>query len=178
MGDPLLRRPQVKHLPFRGALTTAYWTEVGRSRTELLDGVVAYLARQRWGKVIDAGWSNWDLRIYCQTWTVVEVCTAQEEHGAGKRLIRVGYRLRLRECTKVFYGVGLLATLGMAGINVNLAAAMLAVVLAAFLAVWWHGAGRAARAVRVFDAVAEGLRLIRCDPAARRAAKGQEGGAG
>ena len=38
--------------------------------------------------------ADWDLEIHCDRWTVVRVCTVQEEHGGGKRCVRVRYRLR------------------------------------------------------------------------------------
>jgi hypothetical protein len=81
-------------LPLTGTRTAAYWTEEGYERTELLGLVIAYLTEHRRGKTIDSGWSDWDLEVHCHPWTVVRVSTAQEEHGGGKRLIRVRYRLR------------------------------------------------------------------------------------
>ena len=88
-------------LPLTGRRSVAYWSADWRERTELLDRVVAYLNERRWGKSLDSGWSDGDLEVHCHPWTTVQVCTAQEDHGSGKRLIRVRYRLRLSAFTKV-----------------------------------------------------------------------------
>src|SRR5205085_10542738 len=70
------------------------WSEKGCERLQLLSCVVLYLNEHRWGKTLDTGWDDWDVEIYCHPWTVVQVCTAQEDHGSGKHLIHVRYRLR------------------------------------------------------------------------------------
>ena len=35
----------------------------------------------RIGKIIDSGWFDWDLCVYCGPGVVLKVATAQEEHG-------------------------------------------------------------------------------------------------
>ena len=49
---------------------------------------------RRWGKTVDSGWSDWDVEVHYHPWTMLQVCSAQEDHADGKRLIRVRYRLR------------------------------------------------------------------------------------
>jgi O-antigen biosynthesis protein len=88
--DAMIGQP----LALNGSLVVDYWDEQWRERTDLLDRVVAYLEDQRWAAEVDSGWSDWDLEIYCHPWTAVQVTTTQEDHGSGKRLIRVRYRLR------------------------------------------------------------------------------------
>jgi GT2 family glycosyltransferase len=162
-------------LPLTGRLAVAYWSEEWRERTELLDRAVAYFNEFRWGKVVGSGWQDWDLRVFCHPWSVVEVCTAQEDHGGGKRLIRVRYRLRLSGYTRTVAGMaafaGVVAVLLGAWGPALEAAALAAVCLAA----WRRGARHAALVVGVFDLIARRLNLIRCEPAPdRRAAPALE----
>jgi O-antigen biosynthesis protein len=153
-----------RRLPLSGRLTATYWTEEGFERTELLGLVIAYLNEHRWGRTIDSGWEDWDLEIYCHPWTVVRVCTAQENHGAGKRLIRVRYGLRPSGYTRLL-GLAALAAAGPAVIFQSWPIALVASgFLAAGLAAWWRGRYRAAQAVGLFDAIARDLRLLRCQP--------------
>jgi GT2 family glycosyltransferase len=155
-------------LPLTGRRTILYWTEEGYERTELLGLVIAYLNEHGWGKTIDSGWEDWDVEIYCHPWTVVQVCTAQEDHGGAKRLIRVRYRLRLSGYTKAL-GLAALAAAGVAAVWQDwtvLAAAGLS--LATCLGAWWRGTRRAAQAVGLVDALAKELRLVRFEtPAAK-----------
>jgi GT2 family glycosyltransferase len=160
--EPALLRAGARGLPLWGMRTTAYWTEEWRDRTELLDGVVAALDEQRWTKVIDAGWSDWDLEVVAHPWTVVRICTTQEEHGGKKRLIRVRYQLRLRGQAKAAVGAGIVVTAIATLTHLGVGAACAAAVLLALAAVWWHGARWAARTVGLVDAAACKLRLLSC----------------
>jgi GT2 family glycosyltransferase len=155
-------------LLLRGACTVAYWSEEGRERTELLNRILTYLNAHRWAKVIDTGWSDWDVRVHCHPWTFVEVCTAQEGHANGRRLIRLRYRLRPSRYTKGLAAVAALAAVVTAGLADWPAAATAplllgagAVIGAACLGAWWRGSAQASRVVAVFDSLARGLGLIR-----------------
>jgi hypothetical protein len=153
-----------RRLSLAGGHLAGYWTETWCERTELLRRVVAYLDEHRWGKVLDSGWSAWDLEIDCHRWTVVQVATAQEDYGGGRRLIRARFRLRPGGPLKL---LGLAAGLALAaaaatGHWVNAGAAT--GLLAAGAAFWLHGVWRGGRAVAVFDAQARGLGLARCPP--------------
>jgi cellulose synthase/poly-beta-1,6-N-acetylglucosamine synthase-like glycosyltransferase len=169
------RRPEVRSafpeksgrpLSLDGTLTIGYWTEEGYERTELLGLAIAYLNEHGWGRTIDSGWKEWDLEIYCHPWTVVQVCTSQEDHGGKKRLLRVRYRQRLSATTMligqltVLTGVVSSFVLGWPAL-----AAAGAVVLGLGPIVWWLGTRRAAHAVALFEGVAEQLGLIPCSAA-------------
>jgi GT2 family glycosyltransferase len=151
-------------LPLSGRLTRAYWTEEGCERIELLGRVTAYLEADRWSKTLDSGWSNWDLEVDCHPWTLVQVGTVEEEHGGGKRLLRVRYRLRPSGSSKVLG----LATLLLAGVAVGLqswpAVVATLLLLALSFGLWWQGTGRASLVVAIVDAMATELQLIRCWP--------------
>jgi GT2 family glycosyltransferase len=163
VADDTLPRTHHAHLPLNGRRTMAYWTEEGYDRTELLGLVVAYLNERGWGKTVDSGWEDWDLEIYCHCWTVVQVTTAQEEHGGRKRLIRVKYRLRTTGPTRLL-GAGALLAGALAILWQDwLIAANAGLFLATLGGVWWRGTRRAAEAVTVVDAKATGLGMPRCN---------------
>jgi GT2 family glycosyltransferase len=154
-------------LPLIGARTAAYWTEEGYERTELLGLIIAYLTEHRWGKAIDSGWSDWDLEVYCHPWTVVRVSTAQEDHGSGKRLIRVRYRLRPSGYVKAFAAVGALSGMiggGFLACSAALEGALLLAIGcglgAVCTALLWRGTYRAAHVTGVVDALAKELGFV------------------
>ncbi|MGE5192535.1 MAG: glycosyltransferase [Deltaproteobacteria bacterium] len=152
-------------LSFTGKRIAHYWTEDGSGRIELLGMVVAYLNEHRWGKTIDAGWRDWDLEIYCHPWTVVQVCTVQEEHGSGKRLIQARFRLRASGYTRLLLG-GACGSAVMAAVFQLWPAAIAAALLGvAAVGAWVRGVYRAGQAVHVFDIAARQLGLVRCDAA-------------
>jgi GT2 family glycosyltransferase len=151
-------------LPLTGQATVDYWSEEWRDRTELLDCAVKYLNKRRCGRVIDTGWEDWDLEIHPHAWTFVEVRTAQEDHGSGKRLIRVRYRLRLSGYTRALLLLGVAAGLGSALLPSQAGAVLALAVLAVCAAVWRRGVKRASQVAGMLDALAGGLGLIPCAP--------------
>jgi hypothetical protein len=167
-----------QRLPLCGSHTVAYWTEKGYERTELLGLVVAYLNERGWGKEIDSGWASWDLEVYCHPWSIVQVCTAQQDYGGGKREICVRY---CRRPSGYLKALGVLATLS-AGGAVALSVWPLAVGAGALLAtgfgLWWRGAYRASQAMAVVDYLAQSLGLVPCEPPPRRQDEGAAQGQG
>src|SRR5262249_53764790 len=83
--------------PPGGMRVVEYWAERWQDRTELLGAVVSYLTERRWAKVVDHGWADWDLVVYCHPWAEVRVATVQEDHGSGRRLIRARFAVRFRK---------------------------------------------------------------------------------
>src|SRR5207244_337359 len=129
--------PEGKRLPLVGRHTVSYWSEDGAERTQLVGLFIAYLLERRWGTTIDSGWSDWDVEVHCHPWTLIRVCTAQEDHGGGKRLIRIRYRLGLTAFAKAtaVLGFGALALLA---VFHPIAAAVSATLLGGLLlAAWW-----------------------------------------
>jgi GT2 family glycosyltransferase len=149
-------------LSLRGRQTLVYWTDTGRDRTELLRTAAADLADARWGVAYDTGWERWDLRLHADPWSLVEVRSVQEEHGAGKRLIRVALRVRLTRSTTVLAAGGLLAGLGLALGSPLLAVGLGLPFVSAVAVVWARGRRLAAQVVTAFDRTAANLRLIAC----------------
>ena len=107
--DPSRPETPGERLPLTGHRSTAYWSETGKDRTELLGRALAILDEHRWGRVLDTGWFEWDLAVYCGSGLILRVVTAQEEHGQGKRLIRIRYRLAPTARLGVICGVSLVA---------------------------------------------------------------------
>jgi hypothetical protein len=137
-----------------GRRVTDYWSEEGRDRTELLARVVRYLAEHRWGTVIDSGWSDWDVQLDCHPWAVLQVCTAQEDHGGRRHLIRVRYRVRTSGLTRLVGAAGL-AGLGLAAVLEFWPLAVGAAAVAAVSVLGWRrGLDRASAAAAGIDALA------------------------
>ncbi|MBI1745704.1 MAG: glycosyltransferase [Acidobacteria bacterium] len=169
--DPALLENRSPRLPLRGVLTESYWTEAWQHRTQLLDSMVAYLSERRWAKNVDPGWSDWDIEMYCHLWTALQIRTVQEDHGGGKRLIRVQYRLRLTKATKTLAVLGAIASAVLTYFHKLPAAVAVLALITLIGGFWWRGAGLAARAVAAFDAIARGMRFIRCEPSRKPAKK-------
>jgi hypothetical protein len=112
--------------------------------------------------VIDAGWTNWDLQVYNDRWTLVEICTTQQNHGANHRLIRVRFRVRARSFLWLAAGAGLLVATLCMPLNGYVALSVAAAVPVVLAALWYRGIAFAGRAATVFSMMANTLKLHRC----------------
>jgi GT2 family glycosyltransferase len=149
-------------MPLCGRCTLAYWTELGHDRTELLGVFVAYLIEYRWGTTIDSGWSNCDIEVHYHPWTFLQIVTAQEDHGGGKRLIRVRYRMRATDLAKLVAILALMAIAAMVGLHPVGGAAALALCVLFGLGAWWRGTRLASQAAQACEGLARQMNLIRC----------------
>jgi hypothetical protein len=138
-----------------------YWSERGQERTELLAHVIGLLDEHRWSKNLDTGWENWDLEVSCHPWSVVRIATAQENHGEGKRLIRVRYRVRPSGYVQALWVFGALVAVDGIGFQSWTLAAGAALLLAG-TAAFYRGVARAKRAIALVDAAAAHMKLTRC----------------
>jgi GT2 family glycosyltransferase len=164
IADPAFPEDCRKHLPLSGTRTNMYWSEDGTERTALLASIIAYLNEHGWGKTIDSGWQDWDIEVYCHPWTVLQLCTSEEDHGGSRRLIRVRYRMRWRGITKTI-GIAAFALAGIAGfLQAWSLVAVAGVSLLGCLGIWVRGAYRAAEAVTVVDGLARRMKLLACEP--------------
>jgi GT2 family glycosyltransferase len=163
--DSALPTRREQGLPLSGARVVEYWSEEWLDRTQLLCAVTGYLTERRWAKELGAGWEPWDVLIYCHPLTEVRAATVQEDHGSGKRLIRVRFTMRPRTSARLAVALGLLAagSLG-AALGWVVGVGVAGGVLAAAGIGWRRAARRAARAVAVFDHAATKLKLFRCGP--------------
>jgi hypothetical protein len=148
-------------LPLWRPLYRAYWDDRWRDRTELLHRGADELTALRWAKETDAGWSDWDLEFSRDPWTVVRVSTVQEDHGSGRRLIRLRYVLRPDGLVPVSVAgaAALLAATSAAWPSAVGAAAVAGILIVQ----WWRGARRGALVVAGFDRVATQMGLVRVE---------------
>jgi glycosyltransferase involved in cell wall biosynthesis len=162
--DAASRAAVPARVPLSGLHEAAYWDEEWRERIDLLHGVIAHLGKRRWGTVIDAGWAEWDLKVFCGRWVITEVATTQEDHGGGKRLIRVRYRQQFRDGAKLLVVVGMLGAAAAMDVHVALGAGILVLLWGSLCVLWWRGTRLAAKVAAVFDFVATDMKMTRCCP--------------
>ena len=77
------------------AFYLSYWSETGEEKEALLGGLMRFLAPQNYFVVADQGWDEWDLKIARGLWSRALVLVCTENHGGGKRLVRVRCAMRL-----------------------------------------------------------------------------------
>src|SRR5262249_700061 len=145
-----------------GRKTSVYWTESGRDRMELLAGVVELLSQHRWGRIVDSGWTDWDLRIYCHPLIYLEGRTTPENHCAGERLIRVEKPARLPEFAVLATTVAAAILVGTFVVDRTAGIAALAVTSAAAMTVWSRCTRLAGQAATLFEHVAKRMGMVRC----------------
>jgi glycosyltransferase involved in cell wall biosynthesis len=162
-GAPWLTKPNAQRFSLTGAQSVDYWSETARDRLEVLQLAVEFLATHRWGRIIDSGWTDWDLRIYCHPLIYLQVKTTQENHGGNKRLIRVHQEMRLRDITIAAIGVIVLVFLLLSLTSPLIAAAALTGFCLMTATLWLRATSLAGKAAVLFDHVAEQLGMIRCD---------------
>ena len=71
-----------------------YWVERRVERVEFVAGILEQLNRQGWPNRSDVGWSEFDVEIYGNRWSNLQLVTAAEDHPQGKQLIRCRLRAR------------------------------------------------------------------------------------
>jgi hypothetical protein len=69
-----------------------YWTERRVERVEFAAQVIEALNRQGWPNRTDIGWSEFDVEIYGNRWSQVQLTTVSEDHSRGRQLIRCRLR--------------------------------------------------------------------------------------
>ena len=144
-----------------GGLTVEYWDDQWRDRSELLKRITDFIASHHWTARIDSGWSDWDIQIHCHPWTHLRITSAQEDHGSGKRLIRVRYRVVPSDYSAVLAAVGLLAVV-VALVSLKLPGAIAAIfLLTGFAAVWRRGIKLAGLATNIVEELAREMGMLR-----------------
>jgi hypothetical protein len=163
VSDDELPDPPTRGLSLICSTTAEYWSEKWLDRTQLLDAVVAYLTERRWTKEVGGGWEPWDLILYCHPLADILVRSVQEDHGSGRRLLRIRFTMRAGTTIKIAgtLGLAIAAILGVVfGGAVGFSFAAFAA--SAIGTGWWSAARSCARAVAVFDHAAKKLGLYRC----------------
>jgi hypothetical protein len=68
--------------------TLNYWNEKSIERFTFLEALLELLDRDQWQARTDSGWDEFDVTIYGDRFTRVDVKTVAENHGGEKRLLR------------------------------------------------------------------------------------------
>jgi hypothetical protein len=153
--------PQSRLIPMRPRCDRAYWGS-GGDRVALLQRMIAELRQRHCGQTVDTGWSDFDLEVFWDAWTVVQIRTAQEELGSDRRVVRIAYRLRLSKIGKSLAALGLIATGLCASLHPIAAAVVGCLSLLGIGCVWWRGAMLKARVIELFDEAAMAMQLVDC----------------
>jgi O-antigen biosynthesis protein len=156
-----LGAPRKRLVPLRQRCDRAYWG-AGVDRVALLQQTIDALRQRHCGQTIDTGWSDYDLEVFWDAWTVVQVRTAQEELGSDRRVVRVAYRLRLSKIGKSLAALCLVATGLCASLNLGAAAVVGSLSALGIGGIWWRGALLKARIVELFDDAARSMQLVDC----------------
>lgn len=95
-----------------------YWSAVPLDRLRYVSDILRRLDQQGWLFKSDIGWSDYDVEIYGNHWSQLQLATVAEDHAQGRHLIRCRLQARWSLQAKVvFWGLaGLeLLVLGLLG---------------------------------------------------------------
>jgi hypothetical protein len=79
------------------AFHLSYWSDTGAEKEILLNGLGDFLVPQKYLVMPDTGWNGWDLKIARGLCSRALVTVCSENHGGGKRLLRVRCAMRLSQ---------------------------------------------------------------------------------
>jgi hypothetical protein len=65
-----------------------YWSQQGITRVEFIAKLVAALEHEKWPHKPDTGWNDYDLEVFGNRWSRVQVTGATEELGGNNRIFR------------------------------------------------------------------------------------------
>ncbi len=171
-----LRVKNTKLLPFNGRLTIEYWDEQWRDRTELLQRAIEELNPYRCVTRLDSGWSPWDIEVFAHRWTELQLCTVQEDHGSGRRLMRLRYHVQWSKYSILTAGMMLLMVAATVQTRPFMASLIGVALVAGLILAWQRGLHLAAQVAAIVDNAALNMGMIRCFPeAAQTATSDQEG---
>ncbi|MEK7706531.1 MAG: glycosyltransferase, partial [Verrucomicrobiota bacterium] len=71
-----------------------YWSGQRVERTCFVARIIEELNRHRWPNRSDIGWSEFDVEIYGNRWSHLQLTTAAEDHPRGRQLIRCRMQAR------------------------------------------------------------------------------------
>lgn len=71
-----------------------YWSEKRLDRVEFVARILRELDQRHWPNRSDIGWSEFDVEVYGNRWSAVQLTTAAEDHPRGRQLIRCRLRAR------------------------------------------------------------------------------------
>ena len=158
--------PYPQPSPLSGRVHRHYWSDRAHERTEFLTELVDRLVGAGVPTTVHEGWTDADLDIYPHGWVALHLCTVQEDHSGGRRLLRL--RISMRPNHQMVWAgaaaavLALLATLTPAWVA---AVGALGLVLLAALA-WRVGVQRRELLVAHADQAAGAIGLFAMQPPA------------
>jgi hypothetical protein len=80
-----------------------YWAEQRLERVEFVARILRGLDQRNWPNRSDIGWSEFDVEVYGNRWSAVQLVTAAEDHPRGRQLVRCRLRARWSLHAKVVF---------------------------------------------------------------------------
>ena len=71
-----------------------YWAEKRVERVAFVARILAELDRRSWPNRSDIGWSDFDVEIYGDRWSTLQLTTASEDHPRNRQMLRCRLRAR------------------------------------------------------------------------------------
>jgi GT2 family glycosyltransferase len=71
-----------------------YWAERRVERVAFVARILAALDRRSWPNRSDIGWSDFDVEIYGDRWSTLQLTTASEDHPRNRQMLRCRLRAR------------------------------------------------------------------------------------
>jgi len=72
----------------------SYWADQRLERVQFVTRILRELDQRNWPNRSDIGWSEFDVEVYGNRWSAVQLITAAEDHPRGRQLIRCRLRAR------------------------------------------------------------------------------------
>jgi len=82
-----------------------YWTEKRLERAEFVSAVLKRLDKRGWPHRADIGWSEYDVEIFGNRWSNLQLTTAAEDDPGGQHQIRCRLRATWSPQAKVMFGL-------------------------------------------------------------------------
>jgi len=83
----------------------SYWAAQRLERVEFVARILRELDQRNWPNRSDIGWSEFDVEVYGNRWSAVQLVTAAEDHPRDRQLIRCRLRARWSLHAKVVFGL-------------------------------------------------------------------------
>jgi GT2 family glycosyltransferase len=80
-----------------------YWAEPAVDRLAFVGAVLRRLDQQGWPNKSDIGWSDYDVEVYGNRWSSLQLTTVAEDHPKNKQLLRCRLRARWSLPAKVAF---------------------------------------------------------------------------
>lgn len=156
----------------RSCEEAAYWNERGMERPAFIATLRRRLEQRNWPYRADTGWDAFDLEILGNRWSRLQLITAGEVHGEGRRLFRCRFVARWSLLAHALFWGAMAGEILLVGLLGPLVPMLWLIWLTLPCLIWWLETqkGRLRRIVAAFvDATARQLKLDPVDPTGGRA---------